>query len=1000
MNINDFGSELKKEEERILKELIDTMDEIESKLDRQAKEYLREAKDISIDINPDAYLSRLVALNRMKDTEENRKRVLDARDELYQHRLLLELREEGGKPEYESVKIGLHSYGEGPDFLIYSWKTDVFRHYIIDNTDPKYTYRHKEKYGDITTTEYNLLARDSIELRFTRVKDAKNIFPILADISFLEKIKGKGFFSDAFIDYLIENLKPAGSGEIDAEAVEEILYDEFLKELVSRRASKEFKNIVFSIQKKQGAIIQAPYEENLIIQGCAGSGKSMIMLHRLPLLLFDNQDLSRNSVYVITPSPMYIQLAENMRRQLEIQDIGMGTIEEYYNQSIDRYLGHKYSEYGNINYRARNIIERENYVYSQECIEDIKKILKDEELDNTVPLDKAYKVLNINPVVIKTDGAISKIINQKQIELEKIIRSNFEIVAKYFKALKFGVEKYRVLMQTLLGRKGDVERYFLRLINQEEEIIKEAQKEINSLDPEKNVVAYKNREATIEEAKSKKQDYNEKLEEIRKDTYFDELGTVGNEMNSTIESYSGFPIDSDSREIHKIYEAVGKIRKFIGDYYSLDWMLSRIEDKYVFYASPLKEKTDELQSAVEYLRTLKVPFLEFEYFEKIEKAKDSLAEYTKKAIKQTYLSIMGKLGVKPNERGTVRALRCSPYLYLQILFQFYGKPSDRGHTILMIDEAQSIAPEEIRLLNNVNGGELVFNLFGDERQHIEGTKGVDNWNELDDVIKSQRFEMQENYRNASQITEYCNEKFGTNMSAINTPGKGVHDQFADVSEFISEMITRLVDAQSSGLSAILVGKDEEVDFIREEFKDYWHRFNDLTEEESEIRSNCWNILNISDAKGLEFSTVVAISGRMTDNEKYIAYTRALDELIVYDKTINLSKYQKTVVKKEDAIEEKGSDAVKTPRLIEKSGKQSTSNTLVKDSPLRDFFISNGLKVVDNRDKGGPLWVIGNKEDIEDIIDEAVEKFSVSGKYSFGVAKAINFKNGWYVKTDK
>ena len=998
MNINDFGTKLKEEEERILKELIDTMDEIENKLDRQAKEYLKEAKDISIDINPDAYLSRLVALNRMRDTEENRKRILDARDELYQHRLLLELREEGGKPEYESVKIGLHSYGEGPDFLIYSWKTDVFRHYIIDNTDPKYTYRHKEKYGDITTTEYNLLARDSIELRFTRVKDAKNIFPILADISFLEKIRGKGFFSDSFIDYLIANLKPAGSGEIDAEAVEEILYDEFLKELVSRRASKEFKNIVFSIQKKQGAIIQAPYEENLIIQGCAGSGKSMIMLHRLPLLLFDNQDLSRNSVYVITPSPMYIQLAENMRRQLEIQDIGMGTIEEYYNQSIDRYLGHKYSEYGNINYKARNIIERENYVYSQECIEDIKRILKEDELDNTVPLDKAYKVLNLNPAVIKKDGAISKIINQKQIELEKILRSNFEIVVSYFKALKSAIEKYRVLMQTLLGRKGDVERYYLRLINQEEEKIKEAQKEIDSLDPEKNIVAFKNREATIEEAKRNKQNYIENLEETRQDTYFDELETVGNEMNSTIESYSGFPSDSDSREIHKIYEAIGKIRKFIGDYYSLDWMLSRIEDKYVFYASPLKDKTDELQSAVEYLRTLKVPFLEYDYFEKIEKAKDSLAEYSEKAIKRTYISIMGKLGVKPNERGTVRALRCSPYLYLQILFQFYGKPSGRGHTILMIDEAQGIAPEEIRLLNNVNGGELVFNLFGDERQHIEGTKGVDNWNELDDVIQSQRFEMQENYRNASQITEYCNEKFGTNMSAINTPGKGVHDQFADISDFISEMITRLVDAQSSGLSAILVGKDEEADFIREEFKDYWHKFNDLTEEESEIRSNCWNILNISDAKGLEFSTVVAISGRMTDNEKYIAYTRALDELIVYDKEIMLSKYKKFVSNGDvGEIKKTEKNSVLANRKIEGQNKKIMS---VKSSPLRDFFVSNGLKVVDNRDKGGPLWVIGDKEEIEDIIDEAVEKFSISGKYSFGAAKAINFKNGWYVKTDK
>ena len=48
--------------------------------------------------------------------------------------------------------------------------------------------------------------------------------------------------------------------------------------------------------------------------------------------------------------------------------------------------------------------------------------------------------------------------------------------------------------------------------------------------------------------------------------------------------------------------------------------------------------------------------------------------------------------------------------------------------------------------------------------------------------------MLENYRNASQITEYCNRVFGMNMNPINTPGKGVHELHTD-SEFRNEMIT-------------------------------------------------------------------------------------------------------------------------------------------------------------------------------------------------------------------
>ena len=39
---------------------------------------------------------------------------------------------------------------------------------------------------------------------------------------------------------------------------------------------------------------------------------------------------------------------------------------------------------------------------------------------------------------------------------------------------------------------------------------------------------------------------------------------------------------------------------------------------------------------------------------------------------------------------------------------------------------------------------------------------------------------------------------------------------------------------------------------------------------------------VEQSKGLEFETVFAVTGRMSENEKYITYTRALNELYVYD----------------------------------------------------------------------------------------------------------------------
>ena len=39
-----------------------------------------------------------------------------------------------------------------------------------------------------------------------------------------------------------------------------------------------------------------------------------------------------------------------------------------------------------------------------------------------------------------------------------------------------------------------------------------------------------------------------------------------------------------------------------------------------------------------------------------------------------------------------------------------------------------------------------------------------------------------------------------------------------------------------------------------------------------------NVLTVYESKGLEFTAVAVVDGDMSDNEKYIAYTRALKEL--------------------------------------------------------------------------------------------------------------------------
>jgi hypothetical protein len=82
--------------------------------------------------------------------------------------------------------------------------------------------------------------------------------------------------------------------------------------------------------------------------------------------------------------------------------------------------------------------------------------------------------------------------------------------------------------------------------------------------------------------------------------------------------------------------------------------------------------------------------------------------------------------------------------------------------------------------------------------------------------------------------------------------------------------------------------------------------------------------------------------------------------------------------------------------MKRSAKKSEKD--YSNSAVKKFFVDNGLEVCDNRENGGRLWVIGEKTDIRTVVNSAIAKFGISGKYTSG--KEIKNKNGWFTKTDR
>ena len=999
MNFNENPERLRIEEQAVLDTLISKMDQVLLSLDHKMQEYVAEAKNADISINPDLYLTQVLAQNGKKDTAENRKKLLQARDELYHTRLLLHYEYEG-KQDIEEVKVGLHSCMHEAEQFVTAWTMPLCRHYILDNASTEFESIVKGKHGEEYHTNYTLLVKNQVKLRFTHVAKAMNLYPGIFDDEMLKKIKGTGFLSDAYLDEMISQFNPE---EYDPESAAQIISDEFLQELLERRSTPEFKNIVFSIQKKQGEIIQAPYKKHMIVQGCAGSGKSMIMLHRLPILLYDNPtSLSRTNLYIITPSQMYIQLAENMRHQLEISDINMGTLEQYYDYCISKYPGHKAGEYGKLSYTSKVSEESEKYVYSDKLIKDINDFYDKLLIGTEISLEKAYAELNLKADRRKEEKTYAQRIGRRLSEIQKVLNANNDVVVKYYKAILDSLDSLRDLISTLEHRKDGVLREITKSISKQEDEIRQAQKELEKLDPVANAVAVTNRNNTIEAAEKRIEDLQSEKNTVTGDNdYFEVLLDIAARLNDVLHLYENIKSELHKNTAKDIYDAVEMRERYIDGFKEISASLLTIDDKYVFYLSAISKDVNKAVRSFEALQAIHNRFLDFEYYSSIRRVRDILTNANSKGVNTVYEYIMGKLGVTKTQSGNMRALRCSPYIYLQTLFLFQGIPSYSKESLLAIDEAQGIAPEEIRLLKNINGKDIVFNLYGDIYQHIEGTKGIDSWEEYNDIIDFDIYEMQENYRNASQITEYCNKVFGMNMNAINTPGKGVHEM-KDEEDFRSEMVTQLMDNQRAGLAAVLVGSDLEARYLMDVFSEYEQKFHDMTDEEFSIHRTRWNIIHIDDAKGLEFSSVIVLSGRMSRNQRYIAYTRALDDLYVYSELIDVKDYEKKP--RQDKAGSPDDVSAKDKTEATRDSKRQPKHTATEhkkthaQSAVRTFFEENGLEVVDNRDSGGRLWVIGEKEKIRGIVNEAISKFKISGKYAS--SKESNNRPGWYSKTDK
>ena len=113
--------------------------------------------------------------------------------------------------------------------------------------------------------------------------------------------------------------------------------DEVLQEVLATESSDKMKNVVNTIQQEQNKVIRNLEDNNLIVQGIAGSGKTTVALHRIAFLLYRLENLNSNNVLIFSPNNIFTDYISEVLPSLGEANTLQTTFADYLENFITEY---------------------------------------------------------------------------------------------------------------------------------------------------------------------------------------------------------------------------------------------------------------------------------------------------------------------------------------------------------------------------------------------------------------------------------------------------------------------------------------------------------------------------------------------------------------------------------------------------------------------------------------------------------------------------------------
>lgn len=671
--------------------------------------------------------------------------------------------------------------------------------------------------------------------------------------------------------------------------------DELLEQILQEnRSNPMLRNIIATLQQQQFRIIETDVDKSFVVQGCAGSGKSQCLFHRLFFLRDLLSEDRWSQVLLLTPTQLFRNYSADLIRRYRLSDINDCSISELYRSILNRYD----SRFRNRQYQFELSEEYLPDGYLKK-VYDPKNIIRiDAEIDRAITgyVEAGCNALGI-PLFETVDAdVITSLVGQLDIAIkeydsrESVLQQDSEYIesrSQYEKARK---------------ELDSVQQSLSRLIKEQEVLIND------EMETRKLTEAWT--EATRERA--------EWIEQRRK-----RIETAGKVLAHFDKGPGeGAAVGAPAQYMHQLYvlrdltegrsfendeeyllflndefcaQAEQELKKKVGDQ-SVDQFLGVlakrkkiVENRIASLTQESIQKSEIVTQQEEWLRN-KASLYEGEKSKRalrradMERARYFLSRIESSVFEQEVWKALApekeQFGISTlhvedrgkNRRRETRILYKSDLLfYVKIYYRLHGITSLPRYTLVCIDEGQDLHQADYEMLQTLFP-DAAFNVFGDIDQVLHTACGISNWEQetgIDTV-----FPLDRNYRNEAGIVEFCNRKFGCTMKYIGqVQEKKLPKELFSIREVLpvlneKNVVVIVKDRSSYNRLHRIIG-----DIVPLEFLD--------TNSESlpNDRIACYSIFA---AKGLEFPIVLVMSDDMTKNQKIVACTRATERLYYYE----------------------------------------------------------------------------------------------------------------------